>query len=151
MSTASSLLTHPQVYIPSSLIVVMSWVSFWLNRGAAPARVSLGVTTVLTMTTLRCYTASLAISVTNSLYLQQLCQCRLAEGLLHEVHRYLPLRLLLYGVRGLDRVRLRGIHRQENPAHQEQTCKRCLIKPLLHIIDNQRKLPLNNTLIDTSL
>ena len=41
-----------QVYIPSSLIVVMSWASFWLNRGAAPARVSLGVTTVLTMTTL---------------------------------------------------------------------------------------------------
>jgi hypothetical protein len=41
-----------QVYVPSSLIVVMSWVSFWLNRGAAPARVGLGVTTVLTMTTL---------------------------------------------------------------------------------------------------
>ena len=32
--------------------MVMSWVSFWLNRGAAPARVGLGVTTVLTMTTL---------------------------------------------------------------------------------------------------
>ena len=43
---------YAQVYIPSSLIVVMSWVSFWLNRGAAPARVGLGVTTVLTMTTL---------------------------------------------------------------------------------------------------
>ena len=43
---------HFQVYIPSSLIVIMSWVSFWLNRGAAPARVGLGVTTVLTMTTL---------------------------------------------------------------------------------------------------
>ena len=41
-----------QIYIPSSLIVVISWVSFWLNRGATPARVSLGVTTVLTMTTL---------------------------------------------------------------------------------------------------
>ena len=41
-----------KVYIPSSLIVIMSWVSFWLNRGAAPARVGLGVTTVLTMTTL---------------------------------------------------------------------------------------------------
>ena len=41
-----------KVYIPSSLIVVMSWVSFWINRGAAPARVGLGVTTVLTMTTL---------------------------------------------------------------------------------------------------
>ena len=69
------MMTVFQVYIPSSLIVVMSWVSFWLNRGAAPARVStknnrqhqhpshfddhldyhqvgLGVTTVLTMTTL---------------------------------------------------------------------------------------------------
>ena len=41
-----------QIYIPSSLIVVISWVSFWINRNAAPARVSLGVTTVLTMTTL---------------------------------------------------------------------------------------------------
>merc|ERR1711997_1448457 len=47
-----------QIYIPSSLIVVISWVSFWLNRGATPARVGLGVTTVLTMTTL--------ISSTNS-------------------------------------------------------------------------------------
>ena len=41
-----------QVYIPASLIVIISWVSFWLNRGATPARVGLGVTTVLTMTTL---------------------------------------------------------------------------------------------------
>jgi len=41
-----------QIYVPSTLIVVISWVSFWLNRNATPARVSLGVTTVLTMTTL---------------------------------------------------------------------------------------------------
>lgn len=41
-----------QIYIPSGLIVIISWVSFWLNRCATPARVSLGVTTVLTMTTL---------------------------------------------------------------------------------------------------
>ncbi len=41
-----------QIYLPSILIVVISWVSFWLNREATPARVSLGVTTVLTMTTL---------------------------------------------------------------------------------------------------
>lgn len=40
------------MYIPSSLIVIISWVSFWLNRNATPARVALGVTTVLTMTTL---------------------------------------------------------------------------------------------------
>lgn len=41
-----------QIYIPSSLIVVLSWVSFWLHRDAAPARVALGITTILTMTTL---------------------------------------------------------------------------------------------------
>ncbi|XP_045465939.1 gamma-aminobutyric acid receptor subunit beta-like isoform X2 [Harmonia axyridis] len=41
-----------QIYIPSGLIVIISWVSFWLNRTATPARVQLGVTTVLTMTTL---------------------------------------------------------------------------------------------------
>jgi glycine receptor alpha-3 len=41
-----------QVYIPATLIVAISWVSFWINRNAAPARVYLGITTVLTMTTL---------------------------------------------------------------------------------------------------
>ena len=41
-----------QIYLPSILIVIISWVSFWLNREATPARVALGVTTVLTMTTL---------------------------------------------------------------------------------------------------
>ena len=34
------------------MIVAMSWVSFYLDRGSAPARVGLGVTTVLTMVTL---------------------------------------------------------------------------------------------------
>ncbi|KFM73337.1 Gamma-aminobutyric acid receptor subunit beta, partial [Stegodyphus mimosarum] len=41
-----------QIYIPAGLIVIISWVSFWLHRNATPARVALGVTTVLTMTTL---------------------------------------------------------------------------------------------------
>ncbi|KAE9414693.1 hypothetical protein Angca_006641 [Angiostrongylus cantonensis] len=41
-----------QIYLPSSLIVVISWVSFWLNREAVQARVAIGVTTVLTMTTI---------------------------------------------------------------------------------------------------
>ncbi|KAK3099545.1 hypothetical protein FSP39_006057 [Pinctada imbricata] len=40
-----------QVYIPSVLIVMLSWVSFWLNIDATPARISLGLLTVLTMTT----------------------------------------------------------------------------------------------------
>ncbi|XP_072012091.1 gamma-aminobutyric acid receptor subunit delta isoform X1 [Engystomops pustulosus] len=41
-----------QSYVPSILLVVMSWVSFWISQSAVPARVSLGITTVLTMTTL---------------------------------------------------------------------------------------------------
>ena len=40
-----------QVYIPSILIVILSWVAFWINIDAIPARVSLGLLTVLTMTT----------------------------------------------------------------------------------------------------
>jgi Na+/proline symporter len=40
-----------QSYIPSILIVSLSWVSFWVNKDAVPARITLGVTTVLTMTT----------------------------------------------------------------------------------------------------
>lgn len=40
-----------QTYIPSILIVILSWVSFWINVDAIPARVSLGLLTVLTMTT----------------------------------------------------------------------------------------------------
>ncbi|XP_035686555.1 glycine receptor subunit alphaZ1-like isoform X3 [Branchiostoma floridae] len=40
-----------QTYTPTILIVVLSWVSFWINMDAAPARTGLGITTVLTMTT----------------------------------------------------------------------------------------------------
>ena len=40
-----------QTYVPSVLIVILSWVSFWVNMDAVPARISLGVTTVLTMAT----------------------------------------------------------------------------------------------------
>ena len=36
-----------QVYVPSILIVILSWVSFWINVDASPARVSLGLLTVL--------------------------------------------------------------------------------------------------------
>ncbi|XP_059163149.1 glycine receptor subunit alpha-2-like [Physella acuta] len=40
-----------QMYIPSVLIVMLSWISFWLNVNSVPGRVSLGLLTVLTMTT----------------------------------------------------------------------------------------------------
>nr|XP_022321966.1 glycine receptor subunit alpha-1-like isoform X2 [Crassostrea virginica] len=40
-----------QVFVPSILIVILSWVSFWIHVDAIPARISLGVLTVLTITT----------------------------------------------------------------------------------------------------
>lgn len=40
-----------QIFVPSILIVMLSWVSFWIDIDAVPARVSLGLMTVLTMTT----------------------------------------------------------------------------------------------------
>ncbi|XP_078699622.1 glycine receptor subunit alphaZ1-like [Branchiostoma floridae x Branchiostoma belcheri] len=40
-----------EIYVPSITIVCLSWVAFWINRAAVPARVALGITTVLTMIT----------------------------------------------------------------------------------------------------
>ena len=34
-----------QVYLPSILVVILSWVSFWLDIDAVPARISLGLLT----------------------------------------------------------------------------------------------------------
>ncbi|KAI8482864.1 Glycine receptor subunit alpha-3 [Branchiostoma belcheri] len=40
-----------ELFIPCVTIVCLSWVAFWINRAAVPARVALGITTVLTMVT----------------------------------------------------------------------------------------------------
>ncbi|KAI3384188.1 hypothetical protein SNEBB_008221 [Seison nebaliae] len=40
-------------YIPSVLLVIISWLSFWLDVEAISARVTVGILTVLTMITLR--------------------------------------------------------------------------------------------------
>ncbi|XP_023210565.1 glycine receptor subunit alpha-4-like [Centruroides sculpturatus] len=39
------------VYVPSSLVVVLSWLSFWLDVNSVPARITLGVTSILTLIT----------------------------------------------------------------------------------------------------
>ncbi|VDK50005.1 unnamed protein product [Anisakis simplex] len=44
--------TLVQSYIPTSLIVIISWVSFWIDRSAVPARVTLSFSTMLSLTTL---------------------------------------------------------------------------------------------------
>uniref|UniRef100_A0A914DC86 Neurotransmitter-gated ion-channel transmembrane domain-containing protein n=1 Tax=Acrobeloides nanus TaxID=290746 RepID=A0A914DC86_9BILA len=41
-----------QSYIPTGLIVIISWVSFWIDRRAVPARVTLSFTTLLSLSTL---------------------------------------------------------------------------------------------------
>ena len=50
----------------------------------------------------------------------QLCQRCTAKDFLHEIHRHLPLCLLLHGVWGSDRVCLCRLHRQEDTAEEEQ-------------------------------
>lgn len=42
-----------QMYIPCVCIVALSWVSFWINHEAVPARVALSITTVLTISYMR--------------------------------------------------------------------------------------------------
>ncbi|KAK4287110.1 hypothetical protein Pmani_039810, partial [Petrolisthes manimaculis] len=50
------LVRHPDfhilhTYVPTVLIVTLSWMSFWIAPDATPARVTLGVTSILTMAT----------------------------------------------------------------------------------------------------
>uniref|UniRef100_A0A183GZU4 Neur_chan_memb domain-containing protein n=1 Tax=Onchocerca flexuosa TaxID=387005 RepID=A0A183GZU4_9BILA len=41
-----------QTYFPSAMLVSISWMSFWLDPRASPARVTLTITTLLTLTTM---------------------------------------------------------------------------------------------------
>ena len=131
-----------QVYIPSSLIVVMSWVSFWLNRGAAPARVkTLQPTRPLVMVMVMVMVRQIKENTVilhftgwpgshhgaDDDHPDQLGECGAAQDLLHEVDRHLLVRLLLHGLRRLDRVRLCRLHRQEDSVEEEQVGEKILM------------------------
>lgn len=45
-------INHFKVYVPCILIVILSWVSFWIHREATSDRVGLCITTVLTLSTI---------------------------------------------------------------------------------------------------
>ncbi|EYB92418.1 hypothetical protein Y032_0194g1434 [Ancylostoma ceylanicum] len=41
-----------QTYVPTGMLVSISWMSFWLDPRASPARISLTITSLLTLTTM---------------------------------------------------------------------------------------------------
>jgi len=40
-----------QIYVPTFMLVVISWITFWLGSDSLDARIALGITTLLTMST----------------------------------------------------------------------------------------------------
>ena len=50
ISNIAKIIMHFQVYTPLLVIVMCSWVAFWIVRTDAPARCGLGITTVLSVT-----------------------------------------------------------------------------------------------------
>jgi hypothetical protein len=47
-----------QTYFPATLMVMLSWVSFWIDRRAVPARVSLGKIMVVLLIAQKSYSLS---------------------------------------------------------------------------------------------
>lgn len=105
-----------QIYIPAGLIVIISWVSFWLHRNATPARVALGVTTVLTMTTLMSSTNSALpkISYVKSIdvYLGTCFVMVFASLLEYATVGYLGKRISMRKARNQQMAKMAAEHRQ---------------------------------------
>ncbi|GFG36220.1 hypothetical protein Cfor_11301, partial [Coptotermes formosanus] len=54
-------------YMPSVLLVVTSWVSFWLDTDAVSGRINIGISSILTFITLSCQTGSAMPAVSYSM------------------------------------------------------------------------------------
>ena len=64
------------IYVPTCMLVIVSWFSFWIDPKAVPARVALGVTTLLTMSTK-------TASISNSLPPVAYTKVRQTDGQFH--------------------------------------------------------------------
>ena len=73
-----------QSYLPSILIVAISWVSFWMDIDCVPARVTLGVITLLTVSGLVSGNASLDIVIRLYLWL-----CKFSNAIIIEINPHL--------------------------------------------------------------
>ena len=58
------------MYVPCIMIVVVSWFAFWIDHKSAPARVTLGVSTLLALSTTL---ASIQKSLPPVAYMKVLC------------------------------------------------------------------------------
>lgn len=120
-----------QVYVPSILIVILSWVSFWINIDASPARVSLGLLTVLTTTTM---SGSARESLPRVPYMKAIdiwmigCLCFVFASLIeyavvnvisrHQVRPATPARLKIVGFVEADGGIIKGLaRRRAKPAN----------------------------------
>jgi hypothetical protein len=114
-----------QFYIPSVLIVLLSWVSFWLTIDAVPARISLGILTVLTMTTQRSAgTASLPrVSYVKAIDVWMgACLCFVFAALLE---------FALVNVMERHQVKQRQSIRRKGPTPNASETKPCLVNIML--------------------
>ena len=66
------------IYMPTTMIVFVSWFSFWIDHKAVPARVTLGVTTLLAMSTTQVSTFVKECVQCSDLAMIQICKFELS-------------------------------------------------------------------------
>ncbi|XP_075261736.1 glycine receptor subunit alpha-4-like isoform X2 [Convolutriloba macropyga] len=105
-----------QTYIPTLLIVCLSWISFWIDASASTARVALGITTVLTMTT---QTSSAQESLPKVSYIKAI-DIWMAVCLLFVFSALLEFSAVNYMARYNEKRRLRKLKKAEKQKKRQQ-------------------------------